>query len=237
MISTKCLKEELRPSSFIKKFQYEQKFRKEYENYFYADGLTVFVGPQGSGKTLSAVNYVYKLMNRYPKAILVTNIALTDYSFDNERVFEFVNADDLKKYNNGFYGVIFLIDEIHLYFNSLDSKNINVDVMAQISQQRKQRKHIVATSQVFGRMAKQLREQFNTIIYCKCYFDIIQKNQLLDRDSIEGEESTSTNIKGKVKKNFFWLRSPYMFERYDTYTVINRINVSSEKGGDIYDRH
>ena len=69
------------------------------------------------------------------------------------------------KYKNGEKGVIYFIDEIQLYFNSLQSKNINMDVMTQISQQRKQRIHIIATSQVFGRMAKPLREQFSSVIF------------------------------------------------------------------------
>lgn len=84
--------------------------------------------------------------------------------------FSIFNGDDLAKYSNGEFGVIYLIDEIQLYFNSLKSKNINPEVMVQISQQRKQRKHIVATSQVFGRMAKPLREQFSSVLVCKIFW-------------------------------------------------------------------
>lgn len=235
MISNYSMKEKLKPSNIIKKIKYDINFKKTHPDYFYADGLVCFVGPQGSGKTLSAVNYVYNLMTLYPNCKLVTNIDLTDYPVDNERVFRFNNADDLKRYNNGENGVIFLIDEIQLYFNSLQSKNINMDVMTQISQQRKQRKHIVGTSQVFGRMAKPLREQFSSVVLCKSYFNCLQKNMLLDRDSIEGEESTGTNLTGQVKKNYWYFRSPVMFNRYDTYAVINnkQLDVSTTKQ-DIY---
>lgn len=215
---------------FFQKLKYDREFRKENPDYFEPDGLLIFVGGQGTGKTLSAVNYVYNVMALYPKAILVSNIDLKDYPIDNERVFRFNNADDLKKYKNGKHGVIFLIDEIHLYFNSLGSKNINMDVMTQIAQQRKQRIHIVATCQVFGRMAKPLREQFNVVVLCKSYFNFIQKNSVIDRDSIDGEESTGTNLSGKVVKNYWWFRSPKMFERYDTYAVIENkeLNTSVE---------
>ena len=110
-----------------------------------------------------------------------------------------------------------------------------MDVMTQISQQRKQRIHIVATSQVFGRMAKPLREQFSCVILCKSYFNFIQKNSLIDRDSIDGEESTGTNISGKVVKNFWFFRSPEMFKRYDTYAVIQNENIEvSTKNQNIY---
>ena len=235
MISYNAMKENLNPLNLYKKLKYDYVFYKNNPTYFRPDGLVIFVGGQGSGKTLSAVAYVYNLLEFYPKAIIVTNIDLLDYPIDNERVFRFTCADDLKKYKNGKEGVIFLIDEIQLYFNSLGSKNINMDVMTQISQQRKQRIHIVATSQVFGRMAKPLREQFSCVILCKSYFNFIQKNSLIDRDSIDGEESTGTNISGKVVKNFWFFRSPEMFKRYDTYAVIQNenIEVSTEKQ-DIY---
>lgn len=238
MISDFCMHGRKKLSYFFELMKYNRNFRKENPTYFYPDGLLIFVGGQGTGKTLSAVNYVYNLLLVYPKCLLVTNIDLRYYPVDNIRVFRFNDASDLKKYKNGKEGVIFLIDEIHLYFNSLNSKNINVDVMTQISQQRKQRIHIVGTSQVFGRMAKPLREQFSNIVLCHCYFNFIQKNSLIDRDSIDSEESTGTNISGKVVRNYWWFRSPRMFDRYDTYAVINNKNLSAalDERVDIYER-
>ena len=107
--------------------------------------------------------------------------------------------------------------------------------MTQISQQRKQRKHIVATCQVFGRMAKPLREQFSCVVLCKSYFNFIQKNMLIDRDSINGEESTGTNISGVVKRNYIYFRHPDMFKRYDTYAVIKNNDLAYTKDSqDIY---
>ena len=171
-------------------------------------------------------------MNEYKKAILVTNIDIKSLPVDNKRVFRFNNNDDLSKYNNDKLGVIFLIDEIQLYFNSLDSKNIDPQVMVQISQQRKQRKHIVCTSQVFGRLAKPLREQFSNVIFCKNYLGFIQWNRLIDRDSMDGDSSTSTELKGKVKKSFWWLHQPSDYNLYDTYNIINN-NFRDVKGGEL----
>ena len=93
-------------------------------------------------------------------------------------------------------GVLYLIDEIHLEFNSLESKNIPIEIMVEVSQQRKQRKHIVATSQVFGRMAKPLREQFSSVLVCKNLFGFVQFNKLVDRDSIDDNDN-GTSLKGK----------------------------------------
>lgn len=259
MIDESCCKEKFNPiKKFYKYIKYKFKFAKENPNYFYADGLVVFTGAQGEGKTLSAVNYVYNLLEKYPNSKLVTNLELKDYpikTFNNflieneniysklieeigiekaneileelykkkNRVFQFVDNDDFKKYNNDDKGVIFLVDEIQLYMNSLQSKNINLDVITQISQQRKQRKHIVCTSQVFGRMAKPLREQFSCIIVCKNYLGFIQCNKLIDRDSIEEEQSTTrTELRGKVKRKFWFIHSPEYYKKYDTYKVIEK---------------
>lgn len=228
MVSYQACRESINPDRIFKWINYKLNFSREHPDYCYIDGLVVFVGPQGSGKTLSAVNYVYNLLKMYPKAILVTNLLLTDYPFNNERIFLFEDGDDLSRYENGEHGVIFLIDEIQLYFNSLQSKNINPDVMVQISQQRKQRKHIVCTSQVFGRMAKPLREQFSNVILCNNLFGFIQFNKLVDRDSI-GEYDNGTTMKGSVKKRFLWFHSPKDYKKYDTYYVIQKNKFVSEE--------
>lgn len=235
MISYTACKNSLNPIKLINYIKYKMKFAKEHPDYFYPDGLVVFTGPQGTGKTLSAVLYVENLLKYYPKTIIVTNIELTDFPFDNERVFPFKNSDDLSKYNNGENGVIFLIDEIQLYFNSLESKNINPEVMTQISQQRKQRKHIVATSQVFGRMAKPLREQFSSVLVCKNLFGFLQFNKLVDRDSIEDFDN-GTTLKGKVLKRFFWIHNPKYYKKYNTYYLIknNKFVSQEKKRSDIY---
>ena len=258
MLEKELCRESKRPVILRDWLRYKAGFRRAHPDYFDPDGLAIFVGGQGTGKTLSAVNYVYKLLDTYPHAKLVTNVALADYPivaffewFVNQdktdfikdgkfemseevfaeyeqrylaenRVFEFCDNDDFKRYSNGECGVIFFVDEIQLYMNSLESKNINIEVITQISQQRKQRKHIVATSQVFGRMAKPLREQFSSVMLCKNYMGCIQVNALLDRDSLESDDSTGTNISGEVKEKFVWFHSPSMYARYDTSRVVER---------------
>ena len=239
MISYESNNHSKNPFILFKWLKNRIKFNKEHPFYFRPCSLVCYVGPQGSGKTLSAVLYVYKLMQEYPKAILVSNLELKDFPFDDKRVFFFQNGEDLIKHKNGDKGVIFLIDEIQLYFNSLQSKNINTDVMQVISQQRKQRIHIVSTSQVFGRMAKPLREQFSEVILCNCCFGNLQINKLIDRDSIEDFDN-GTTLKGKVKKRFIFFHKPIYYELYDTYYVIKNNKFASGedmKGVDIYDRN
>ena len=67
-----CSNYALQESSSIldifRQIKYTKEFYKTHPGYFRPDGLIIFEGPQGSGKTLSAVNYVYNLLNDYPKA-------------------------------------------------------------------------------------------------------------------------------------------------------------------------
>lgn len=271
MIDYHALYEKKSFKDFIENIKYKINFNKENPDYFHADGLVCFTGPQGSGKTLSAVNYVTNLMEYYPNSKLVTNIMLKDYpivTFDEfiqtnylkivnfnydilsdfqkeliyndylniNRVFPFNNNDDLITYFNLDFGVIFFIDEIQLYFNSLESKNINMEVMTQISQQRKQRKHIIATSQMFSRMAKPLREQFSDVVQCRNLGGILQINRVINRDSAE-IDSDSTGVKGRPNKLYWFFHSPKYYQRYDTYYLIDRNKFISneERVGDIYD--
>lgn len=170
------------PLNIFKVLNYRFKFAKEHPTYFKPEGLLVFCGSQGSGKTLSAVQYVKKVCELYPKCILVTNTQIKGLPLYT-KVIEYTGIESLTSIENGQDGVLYFIDEIHLEFNSLESKNVPIEVMIEVSQQRKQRKHIVGTSQVYMRMAKPLREQIKNVVICKNFLHSIQFNRLIDGDS------------------------------------------------------
>lgn len=234
-------------------------------------GTCVFCGAQGEGKTLSAVQYVLKLRKKYPRAILVSNVAIKDYPFNTEMrqndkgeyvlykigtnqiintdtilldsmfsfyepvTIEYTGLDMLKYVENAEYGVIFLIDEIHLELNSLESKNVDIEVMVEISQQRKQRKHIIGTSQIFMRMAKPLREQIYDVIICHNFFKLLQFNKYID-----GMTATEKNgkLEAVVKGRYLWWHSPEYYEQYDTFTKMRRYNKewNGRKRIDLYEK-
>ena len=251
-------------------FRYQIKFNKEHPDFFKPDGTVVYVGEQGSGKSLFAYLYVRNLMEKYPKCKLVTNLDLRDFkvtTFDQfmnmhdeyyaeidlsvlyeawqqrlnknrmieiydklvfdvfyskymeeVRVFPFYNNDDLRRYKNGEYGVIFFIDEIALYMNNLESKNLNMAVMGQLAQQRKQRLHIVATTQRIGRTVKQLREQYPCIMRCNNILGFIQRNELLKNADI-GDDG---HVEGDVYKKFWSFHDVQMYGAYDTYAILEK---------------
>ncbi len=121
-------------------------------------GLHMICGEQGSGKTMTLIWLLKKLKERFPLANIASNM---DINFQDNKL---ISGDDLLKLTNGIYGQIIVLDEIQNWWSSLESKNIPPELLAEICQQRKQRKAIIGTSQVFERIAKPFREQ-TTILY------------------------------------------------------------------------
>jgi len=191
--------------------------RKDKE-FFRPNGTQVFCGKQGSGKTISAVRAVLKLKRRYPKAIVVTNLQLNvKFKYLQFQTMDEL-ADLLVSVNNDKYGVIYLIDEIHTYFNSLDSKNIPMFVFTEISQQRKQRKCIIGTSQLFMRLAKPFREQCDNIVICSTKLGVLTSTAAYDGMTIE--QDYDGGISGTLQRRGFFFQTRPIREAYDTYQKV-----------------
>ena len=181
-------------------------------------GINIFCGPQGSGKTLSLVHYLKEVLKDYPKAIIVTNMEL---KFEiKQEVIEYRGFEDFK-INNDIYGVIYVLDEIHLILNSLESKGIPLSILVELSQQRKQRKLILGTSQVYSRMAKPLREQIQNVIVCKNFLKVLQFNYLINAFNTTERDNGKLKV-DKLKTSFFFHKiSDYT--SYDTYKKMDNL--------------
>lgn len=214
---TGIIKREWRPS--IESLKDDFKARRD-KDFFWPNGTQVYCGTQGQGKTISAVRHLVKLKNRWPKAKVVTNLQLNVPWADE--VISFQTMDELQdvlvSVNNGKYGVIYLIDEIHTYFNALDSKNIPMFVFTEISQQRKQRKLIIGTSQLFMRLAKPFREQCDNIVMCRTYFGVFTKQTAYDGMTIE--QDYDGNLSGTVRKRGFFVQTRTIRNTFDTYQKV-----------------
>ena len=175
-------------------------------------GINIFTGSQGSGKSLSMIHVFKKLIHDFPKAIVVTNLEF-NFKIPN-KIKKYEGFEDFK-IENGIYGVIYLLDEIHLILNSLESKGVPLSIIVELSQQRKQRKLILGTSQVYSRMAKPLREQIRNIIICKNYFSLFQINYLVD--AFESQEDNNGKLKFKKMKVSFFFHRKEDYLAYDTY--------------------
>lgn len=181
-------------------------------------GFTVFVGRQGAGKTVSMVHYLYEMKKIYPEAKIVTNFACTlaDYKMNDWR--------DFFEIRNGDKGVIFAIDEIHSEYDSSKWKDFPESLLSEISQQRKQRVKIVATSQCFKRIVKPMREQTFSVVECRTFFKrwtFCREYDAFEYDCLESSYAVNSPIKPLDKYSF--IQSDELRNCYDTYEKIERL--------------
>lgn len=173
-------------------------------------GLHMFYGEQGSGKTLSVVHLLMKMQKKYPKCKVRTNFG---YEFQDDEVFAW---QDLVHNENGEYGQIEVIDEIQTWFSSLNSKDFSPEMLGEISQQRKQRKMLVGTAQVFCRIAKPIREQTHFVYLPKTYFGCLT----VVRVSKAYYYNTEKDIFTKYIKTYCFVHTKEIRNAYDTYKKI-----------------
>lgn len=203
---------------------YEQK--KSYYEIFPHSGLLLFCGSQGQGKTVSAVQYLWNLLQDFPQVRVVTNVDLCFMGLPNQ-FFKYNDTDDLARYgSNGLDGVVFLIDEIHLQWNSLESKSISPADMIEFAQSRKQRRLIIGTSQRVTRLAKPMREQLKYVVDCHCMFGCLQHNVIIDmEDCVESLDGTFVVKGGRP----YWCFHDYVLRNsaFDTYQKMSRVGGKS----------
>lgn len=215
----------LNPSSLIKTIDYKIRFARDNPDYFYPAGIWCFCGPQGSGKTLSAVQTLKRMLADYPRAMVCSNL---DVKGLDRPIIPFTDYSQLVQLSNGIYGVIFLIDEIHVLWNSLESKDIPISEMACFCQMRKDRRVILGTSQKYNRIAKPIREQLQYVITCDNYFGLLQHNTVIDPN--EGEEKDG-QLTGAIVCHRFWFHHPELYGSYDTLFKINKLHRELPEGG------
>lgn len=219
----------LSPATGIKAAVYSMRYLVKNPNYFRPDGIWVFTGPQGSGKTISAVNMARQIAAEYPAARVISNI---DFDLDDGFLPErFERYEQLSEEDNGINGIIFLLDEIHVLWNSLESKRIPISEMAALCQMRKSRRLIIGTSQVYGRIAKPIREQLKYVIMCQNLFGVLQHNMICDpAESVERNGHISPNVIAER----WWFHSPELYKSYETLEKVNRLERSTQSLLEVY---
>lgn len=126
-------------------------------------GTVIFTGKQGSGKTYGMVAYAHEIHEKYPKAKIWTNVQI-----DEPWALLWHTAaqlgEILRTQRNGADGMLLIIDEAHLFWHRRDG--IPLELLASISQQRKQRLRICFSSQIFEELDISLRKQITDVVTC-----------------------------------------------------------------------
>jgi len=121
-------------------------------------GIRIYVGMFGTGKSLSAVNYVRRNALKY-KLNVLSNIHLKDIPYT-----PLVNYQQIIEAPAN---TIILIDEISTVFNSRSWKDFNINLLFQLLQCRKNRKELVCTAQRFAHVDKLIRDITGEVIVCR----------------------------------------------------------------------
>lgn len=236
-------------------------------------GFWAYSGLGGSGKTLSIVERLIKLRNRYPDLLILTNFncSVSDGQINdwrdlleasNYRIFSISEKEWLKFQKYNIYknsdlwlevdldemelnfivrkncGVVYGFDEIHLTFESTNWQDAPSNLLDYISQQRKLHKQILASSQVFTRIDKKLREQTNFVIECKSLFMgrlIIQKKYITQEYIANDEKMDKGTRKRKVKKRSVFIAYDYIRNSYDTHQIMKELKKGKSQESQLKD--
>lgn len=199
-------------------------FKKKYERPKkgqFPTGTRVYKGFQGSGKTLTMIHDIFQCRKIFPECNIWSNVILKGIDYN-----PIINTKDL--YNaindqNGENGVLIAIDEAHLFFNKKDG--ISLDVLTCISQQRKDRRKIFFTSQIWEELDVSLRKQVKEVVSCK-KIGRVQLNNVIDGESIVFDKQLGTWT-GQTKEWQIFKHNKELYQAYDTFQkIINNTEYS-----------
>ncbi len=159
--------------------------------------VLAYTGKPGSGKTLSAVRYIYKDHRK----TIYTNVQL---EIPDKNIVQISpsNVQDLKKLKDG----IVFIDEANFVFSSRFWSRIPKDLIQFWAMHRKRGVDLILTSHSLKRIDIILRELVSYEVRCKT-LGVFIVNNWYDVDYAE-----------KSKTSIFWGRRYYKY--YDTFEMV-----------------
>lgn len=197
---------------FIKMVVYD--FKHLDKDAFKESGIVIYVGNQGSGKTISMIHDVLMISHKYPKAKIMTNVGL---SLDHE---DLNSPEDLLSFTNGIYGVITPIDELGVLFNSRKFKEFPPEMCQVIFENRKSRRLLLGSVQKLHLMDKNLRCQVSTIKRCFTFFGVLSGYI----KQYPNFDSDGNIVSSRFAGIHFYIQSQDLRNCYDTYEVIRKFS-------------
>ena len=180
---------------------------------FRHQGIVIFTGKQGKGKTVGAVQFTRCMQQEYPKAKCLSNLK---YKYADGELKSWDDIIDYKNPEGDKKGVIILNDEIQNSFNSKESKNFPMEYMGIVTQNRKNRRIIVATAQNFYMLSKDIRSQCTEIRKCTTLCGCLTIIHRLEPEINNDGEVEKLKSRGW----YFFVHDQELRECYDTYEVI-----------------
>lgn len=195
------------PAQFV-----EDLFNKDPE-FFKFQGMVIFEGRQGAGKSIAMVEFANRMLEEYPKAKSTSNM---DYVYQDK---DLKDWRMLMSYTNDIFGVVVIMDELQNWFSSNDSRNFPPEMLSVITQNRKNRRIILGTSQNFYLLAKAIRSQATEVRRCTTLFGCVT---IVRR--VEPILDSEGNVQEwKNRGMYFFVHDKKLRESYDTWKVIERL--------------
>lgn len=193
--------------------QYTDDLLNRDPDFFPYQGLIIYEGRQGSGKTSTMIHDTIEIQAEYPLCKCTSNLG---YAGEDEVL------DDWRKlitFKNGIYGVIAILDELQNWFGSNMSRNFPPEMLQVITQNRKNRRVLFGTAQNFYLLAKPIRSQCTEVRQCLtllgCLTIVRRRQPVLDSEG---------NVMEWKNRGFYWyVHNKKLRESYDTYKVIESL--------------
>lgn len=187
-------------------------------------GLRLYSGVQGSGKTMSMCEQLEQYREEFGESLCIaTNFGYKHETMSLNNLAEIPELSRIAR-EEGFIGVVIGWDEIQNDFDN-QVRSFPISILRTITQQRKQAIKILATSQVFSRVAKPIREQTFEVVQCTTFAGrwTFQKWY----DPIEFEyfiQNPDKHEKMRPKRKYNFIQTDEIRDLFDSYAVIDNLD-------------
>lgn len=214
------LKQSSHLDDFFKAFKV-RRHRFETEN-----GVCLFVGSQGSGKTTSLCEALNRFHDTYGDMLRIySNMELHNYNDGSPIIYTKIKAEEFYAVDceAGFQNV-FVIDEISSIFTALTGQTLDGQVLVAWNQIRKRNACVLATAQRYGRLKTALLEQVQLIVQCRRLSILpIQLNTMHYLDD-------ATNLEELPPSCGFYFFVPHKaYQAFDSFELITRKEIKKCK--------
>lgn len=197
-------------------------------------GMRLYLGEQGSGKSLTMIYDLRKIYNQFGDVSIISNIKLNlpadvDYQYYNDvqgliDCIDYVEQQRIKH-------VLILIDEGLTYF--AENGGIDPALMSKITQNRKNRRLMMISTQKFERLNNRLRDFSLESVDCR-HFGNIQYNIVRDDQKLAWDRELMRYTAPK-KYSYVFKRNNELFRLYDTFQVI-KLDTNTKTGSLLGDK-
>lgn len=206
-------------SAFVRLFwdaprRYVKDLYERKPDFFKPQGLIIFTGRQGNGKSAALFQYAIDMLDTYPKAKCLSNIA---FAYQNEKLKHWKQLID---YKNEHRGIVVIMDELQNWFSSNQSRNFPPEMLSVITQNRKNRRVILGTSQNFYLLAKAIRSQCTEIRQCTTFCGVL--TLVVRREPVCDESGDVKEL--KFRGMYFFVHSERLRKSYDTWSVVESLS-------------